>query len=125
MTCTKAAVALGEPRRTVLHWVSMFEAQGLSGLTEAPRPGRPARLNGEQRQRLRQALHQEPAMSGLSARAWDSKLLASYIAAQMQVTISVRHCQRLLQELGAPLFRARRAGPRATPASPEATPTGS
>ena len=42
MTCPQAARLLGDAPRSVEYWVQRFEKDGLGGLVEAERPGRPA-----------------------------------------------------------------------------------
>src|SRR3972149_7927837 len=48
MTCPEVGRLLGDAPRTVEYWVRQFEEEGLSGLVEGERPGRPRRLSVEQ-----------------------------------------------------------------------------
>ena len=48
MSCRAAAGLLGDSPRTVAYWVNRFDAEGLSGLADADRPGRPPRLGEQQ-----------------------------------------------------------------------------
>ena len=109
LSCATAADALGEPERTVQYWVHRFETEGLVGLVEDPRPGRPPRLDRPQRDHLRTVLRASPQQAGLSASAWDGNSLSSFIAAQFGVELSARQCQRVLQELGGPSHRSQQA----------------
>ncbi len=45
MSCREVAQLLGDAPRTVAYWVQRFEEEGLAGLLDIPRPGRPGRLN--------------------------------------------------------------------------------
>ena len=45
MTCPEVARLLGDAPRTVEYWVRRFEEEGLTGLVEGERPGRPPRLS--------------------------------------------------------------------------------
>jgi len=47
ISCRQVAQLLGDSPRTVAYWVKRFEAEGLSGLADADRPGRPSKLNEE------------------------------------------------------------------------------
>jgi hypothetical protein len=44
MSCRQVAGLLGDGPRTVQYWVHAFEREGLAGLQEGERPGRPRRL---------------------------------------------------------------------------------
>ena len=45
MTCPEVATLLGDAPRTVQYWVKRFEQDGLAGLVEKERPGRPPSLD--------------------------------------------------------------------------------
>ena len=45
MNCCEVAELLGDSPRTVEYWVRRFEQNGLAGLQEGDRPGRPGRLD--------------------------------------------------------------------------------
>ena len=47
-SCNKVSELLGDSPRAVAYWANRFEAEGLSGLADADRPGRPSKLNGHQ-----------------------------------------------------------------------------
>jgi transposase len=50
ITCSEVAQLLGDAPRTVEYWVHGFEEEGLAGLREGERSGRPQRLNEKQPQ---------------------------------------------------------------------------
>jgi len=120
MTCPEVARLLGDAPRTVEYWVRRFEEEGLFGLVEGERPGRPPRLSDEQIGEIDQALRQMPKQAGLTANLWDGKSLAAFIRGRFGVELGVRQCQRLFRQLG---FRMRKPRPliaRADPARQEA-----
>src|SRR5260370_24975398 len=45
MTCPEVARLLGASPRTVQYWIKRFEQDGLAGLVEGERPGRPVSLD--------------------------------------------------------------------------------
>ena len=47
-SCNKVSQLLGDSPRAIAYWVSRFEAEGLSGLADADRPGRPSKLDEHQ-----------------------------------------------------------------------------
>jgi len=120
MTCPEVARLLGDAPRTVEYWVRRFEEEGLFGLVEGERPGRPPRLSDEQIGEIDQASNSTPKQAGLTANLWDGKTLAAFIRERFGVELGVRQCQRLFRQLG---FRMRKPRPliaRADPARQEA-----
>lgn len=108
MSCRQAAQLLGDSPRTVAYWVKRFEAEGLSGLADADRPGRPRKLDQRQLQVVETALRSHPSHYGLTGNLWDGKLLSHFIDLQFDVQLGVRQCQRLFRQLG---FRLRKPRP--------------
>jgi transposase len=51
LTCPEVAGLLGDARRSVEYWVRRLEEEGLAGLQEGERPGRPRRLSSKQLRR--------------------------------------------------------------------------
>jgi transposase len=108
MSCRQAANLLGDSPRTVAYWVQRFENEGLSGLADADRGGRPRRLNDTHIEQIQEALRQSPSDYGLTAHLWDGKLLSHFIKDQFDIELGVRQCQRLFRQLG---FRMRKPRP--------------
>ena len=116
LTCPVVAGMLGDAPRTVEYWVRSFERDGLSGLWEGERPGRPKRLDEEQMRRIDSALRQTPREAGLTGILWDGKTLATWIQKEFGTSLGVRQCQRLFRQLG---FRLRKPRPMIAQADPE------
>jgi transposase len=115
-SCNKVAQLLGDSPRAVAYWVKRFEAEGLSGLADADRPGRPSKLDDDQLQTVEEALRSHPSQYGLEGNLWDGKMLSHFIAQQFDVELGVRQCQRLFRRLG---FRFRKPRPLIAKADPE------
>ena len=115
-TCPEVSRLLGDAPRTVEYWVRRFEAQGLAGLTEGQRSGRPPRLRDAQLQEVDRALRQTPRDVGLTGTLWDGKTLSAWIEQHFQIRLAVRQCQRLFRERG---FRLRKPRPLIAHADPE------
>jgi len=79
ITCQEAAGLLGDPLRTVQSWVKAFIDDGLSGLVDEKRQGRPRRLSDEQLDEVSAALRLPPENFGLSSNIWDGRTLSEYI----------------------------------------------
>ena len=116
MSCRQVAQLLGDSPRTVAYWAKRFEAEGLSGLADADRPGRPSKLDQVQIQVIETALRSHPSQYGLAGNLWDGKLLSHFIGQQFGVELGVRQCQRLFRRLG---FRLRKPRPLIAKADPE------
>jgi transposase len=99
---------LGDSPRTVQYWVHHFEADGLQGLADHERPGRPTRLSARQHSQHNRVLRHEPAAVGLVGALWDGKTVAAYLDGQFAITLSVRQCQRLFRTLDFRLRKPRR-----------------
>jgi transposase len=116
MSCREVAKLLGDSPRTVAYWANRFEAEGLSGLADAYRPGRPRRLDDHQLYEIKEALRSSPADYGLTANLWDGKLLSHFIRQHFGIELGVRQCQRMFRQFG---FRLRKPRPLIAKADPE------
>src|SRR3984893_5813779 len=73
MTCPEVARLLGDAPRSVEYWVGRFERDGLAGLLEGERPGRPRRLGEKKREAGDRILRHPPRGGGVSGNIWDGK----------------------------------------------------
>src|SRR5438309_10236638 len=108
MTCPDAARILGDAPRSVENWVHRFERDGLAGLTEGERSGRPSRLDEEQVREINRVLGAKPSDAGMQANVWDGKTLSAWIEKTYGVQLGVRQCQRLFRQFE---FRLRKPRP--------------
>lgn len=116
MSCPEVARLLGDAPRTVENWVRGFEDEGLAGLTEGERSGRPPRLNQAQMEAIEAALRRSPRDLALSVSLWDGKTLSAFIEREWGISLGVRQCQRLFRRLE---FRLRKPRPKLAKANPE------
>lgn len=97
----------GIPRSTVYAWLHRFEDRPpAAAMLDAPRSGRPPKLDEGSRRQLRADLGRPPASFGFEATAWDADLLREHLERAYDVTYSRTHARRLLAELGSPGVRA-------------------
>jgi len=108
MTCPEVGRLLGDSVRSVQYWIHRFEAEGLAGLAEADRPGRPARLAEQQLAVVAKILREPPTAAGLDTNLWDGKTLSTFIERRWKIALGVRQCQRLFRQLE---FRLRKPRP--------------
>jgi transposase len=107
---------LGDAVRTVQYWVKRFEKDGLAGLSEGERSGRPKALTERQIEKIGQSLRRSPEDAGISGNLWDGKTLSAHIKKSYGVSLGVRQCQRMFRQLG---FRLRKPRPLIAHADPE------
>ena len=108
LSCPQVAHLLRDAPRTVEYWVQRFEKEGLSGLVEGERLGRPTRLSEAQLEEIAAVLREPPTAVGLKTNLWDGKTLSAFIQERYEVPVGVRQCQRLFRRLG---FRLRKPRP--------------
>ena len=116
MTCPEVAGLLGDAPRSVENWVRRFELEGLAGLLEGERPGRPRRLNPQQLAEIDAVLRKTPREAGMSGNLWDGKTLTAWIKRKHGARLGVRQCQRLFRQFG---FRLRKPRTMIAQADPE------
>jgi transposase len=116
LSCRKAAELLGDSPRAIQYVVKRFEKDGLQGLAEGERAGRPRRLSPAQMAKIEDVLRSPPSAEGLRGNIWDGKTLSTYIKRAFSVKVGVRQCQRLFRQLG---FRLRKPRPIVAQADPE------
>ena len=97
-SCYEVAHWFGQDPRSVERWVHAFVDSGAAGLRDHDRCGRPARLSTQQRLQLESELEAAPAACGYAHPLWSGKLLVRHLESHYGVTLSLRVCQRLLQD---------------------------
>ena len=97
MTCPEVARLLGDAPRSVEYWVHRFEQQGLGGLAEGERSGRPSRLSEKQSKEINRVLRERPSDAGMRVNLWDGKTLSAWIEKTYGIQLGVRQCQRLFR----------------------------
>ncbi|MBL8222693.1 MAG: transposase [Bryobacterales bacterium] len=115
LTCPEVARLLGDAPRSVEYWVHRYERDGLAGLTEGERTGRPGRLNQQQLQEINRVLRARPSDAGMRVNLWDGKTLSAWIEKAHGIQLGVRQCQRLFRQLD---FRLRKPRPVLARADP-------
>jgi transposase len=100
-------VALGQPlpelarrsgraERTVRRWLVAFERAGIAALADAPRAGRPPRVDAPYQGALERAAATPPRDLGLPFDAWSSDRLSAYLAERTGVRIAPSRVRALL-----------------------------
>jgi transposase len=87
-------------RWSVVKWIQRVNEQGVSGLEEKERSGRPCRLDPNVQQALEKALEREPREFGLKRNRWDGIVVVEYLERFHGIKIQVRQAQRWIRRLG-------------------------
>jgi transposase len=99
---TAPAIAeLLQVHRTRVHaWVCHWNAQGLEGIKEGHRSGRPCELTPAQCQQLHDIIESGPVAYGLNTGVWTSPLLKDVIREEFAVQYHPGHVRKLLHRIG-------------------------
>jgi len=98
LSAPEAASLLGDAPRTMELWIHRFQKEGIKGLQELQRPGRPARLNQKQIAEVQDVVRSStPSEFGIDADFWDSNALSSYLCS-LGVELKPRQCRNLLKQ---------------------------
>jgi transposase len=117
LSCLEVSRLLGDAPRSVQYWVRRFHEEGLGGLVDGERSGRPPRLSESHLKDVEKALRLTPSEAGLTqGGVWDGKTLSNYLAQKHGVALQARQCQRLFRQLD---FRLRKPRPLIARADPE------
>jgi transposase len=90
---------------TVLFWFERYEADGLDGLQDRPRSGRPPKMTGPSRDDLQQAVDQDPREAGHPFSVWTCGDLAHYLAQKGHLRVAGETIRRHLRALGFRIVR--------------------
>lgn len=108
------AVIARESPATVLRWLKRYRAEGLEGLMDMPRPGRPTEVTAAYRAELLTAVRRRPRSLGLPFSLWTLQRLVDYLAESTGIRVSDETVRRTLKQVGIVLSR-----PQHTISSPD------
>ena len=94
-SASEVARQLGDSPRAVAYWVTRFKASGAEGLKEAPRSGRPPRLDPAQTKALRHFIVETRTRSEKIT----GPVVARYLKEELGVTLTVRQCWRIIKRV--------------------------
>jgi transposase len=107
-----AAQAGGMDRQTLRDWVHRYNAEGLEGLADQPRSGRPARLNPAQLAELAKWVEDGPDLKTDGVVRWRCIDLRERIVARFEVELHERTVGKLLKKLNFSSISARPIHPK-------------
>ncbi|WP_158970245.1 IS630 family transposase [Paraglaciecola sp. L3A3] len=107
---TQAARYLHVSRRMVNEWVKRFNQDGLDGLKEKPRSGRPCALSAEQLQTLK--IYIESHAIKPDGGRLKGTLIIDYVKQEFDITYGLTNIYRLLHQLGFSWITSRSKHPK-------------
>ena len=102
---TKIAELFGISRWSMVKWIHKVNKEGLGGIPDKPRPGRPCRLDEKVLKDLEKALEKSPVEFGLKRNRWDGIVVVEYLKRFHGIHLKVRQAQRWIKKLGFSLQR--------------------
>jgi transposase len=113
MTRGRAARQAGMDRQTLRDWVIRFNAEGVEGLRDRPKSGRPTWLDDGQLATFKALVLRGPDPERDGVSSWRAKDLCRIVAARFGVVYSENGMLRLLHDLGLSWQKARPIHPEA------------
>ena len=95
----------GLSRMSLTRWLHRVNEEGMAGVWERPRPGRPTALTARLRRQLSHHLEQSPEEHGPARAVWDGPTLVVHLRRCFGVELTVRQAQKWLHRLGYRLKR--------------------
>jgi transposase len=112
-TSGELASILQAPRSKVSEWLQRYQTDGVDGLLEGYRSGRPSELTEKQQQELGDILDSGPVAYGLDSGIWTSPMIAWVIEEEFGVLYHSGHVRKLLHGWGFSVQRPHRVLARA------------
>jgi len=107
----------GVVKKTMRNWLDRFAEEPIEQAPyDAPKPGRPSKLEEHEREELFEQLQQPPTELGYEQQAWSTKLFLHHVQEEYGVEYSSGHARKLMAKAG---LSCRTARPRNHEADPE------
>ena len=119
MSRDQAARAAGMGRQTLRDWVHRYNAEGLPGLRDRPRPGRPCGLDEGRQAALKALILRGPRLERDGCVAWRARDLRELAERRFGVRYGESGVRRLLRGLDLSWQKARPVHPEADPKAQE------
>ena len=97
MTAPQIGQIVRKNDQTVRRWIRRFNAEGLNGLSDAPRPGSPGTVTDAYKQLLVNIVRQRPRALEQPYSLWTLQRLADYMAEETGIRVSSETVRRILK----------------------------
>jgi len=91
---------LGCNHQSVHNWLDAFEEQGIGGLFDQPRAGRPVTATADYRAQLVEAIKTSPKKIGYPFTVWTITRLRAHLARAMGILLSESRVRQIMKEEG-------------------------
>lgn len=105
LVAAEVAPIVRQDEETVRRWFARYLAEGVEGLSDAPRSGAPPKATAEYREKLLEAARRRPRSMGLPFSLWTAARSADHLAEATGLRMSAPSIRRLLREGGMALNR--------------------
>jgi len=102
---TQIAGLFNISRWSMVKWIHKVNKEGLAGIHDKKRLGRPCRLDEKVLKDLEEALEKSPVEFGLKRNRWDGIVVVEYLKRFHGIHLKVRQAQRWIKKLGFSLQR--------------------
>jgi transposase len=99
-TSSEIANIVGASREKVSEWLKIYSHQGIDGLMEGQRTGRPTRFSDVDKIILCDIIDSGPIAYGYQTGVWTSSVIADVIKYEFGISYHPGHVRKLLQEFG-------------------------
>jgi transposase len=86
--------------KAICNWVHRYNEQGVDGLKDRPRSGRPSRLSQEAKVQLKRVILSSPERQGFSSGTWTWALVLEYIRTAFCVDYKKAQIYNILHSIG-------------------------
>lgn len=105
LKAARIAELVRDNERTVQRWLQRYQAEGVQGLYDAPRSGKPGKVTQAYRDKLLESVRLRPRSLGLDFSLWTLERLSDYMAQQTGIRISGEAVRQHLKAGGIVLSR--------------------
>jgi transposase len=98
LTAPQIAKIVRKDDQTVRNWLKRYNAEGLNGLYDVPRPGTPVKVTPAYREQLIDAVRRRPRSLDLPYSLWTLQRLADYMAEQTGIRVTAETVRVHLKE---------------------------
>lgn len=99
-TIPQISEILGCNQQSIHNWFNGFEMDGLDGLYDKPRRGRPIVATAEYRSRLVDAIKTNPRQMGYPFTVWTITRIRAHMARELKILLSESRVQKIMKEEG-------------------------
>jgi transposase len=96
LTAAQIAAIVRTSEQTVRTWLKRFMAEGVTGLSDKPRPGAPPKVTSAYRHRLLAVVRQRPRALGQPYSLWTLQRLADFMADETGIRLTAVTVRELL-----------------------------